>query len=150
VPTDHEFNDYGTMQARALRQVAAAGSVPPALVGPTPRTLRQIVATHRAVALASSAEIRDLVAELTEHIRRGHFGLPDEPAARAAVDKVSAAVIEDIRRQRDSAQGQDRLFGSSAGKLADLRQGIGQREAQWIKANPGLVALLEIAEANRD
>ncbi len=91
-----------------------------------PRTLREILFTHRALAGATAVEITELMAEVTAYIRMGQ-----------------QAVADDARRQRDDARGQDRLFRSSDEVALNL---TGHREAQWTAANPGLVALLQAVD----
>ncbi len=92
-----------------------------------PRTLRQILFTHRALAQADPEQITDLMSEVQRW--RGWISY-----------ETSTAVIADARQQLECAKGHDRLFGS-----APVPGQAGQHEAQWRQANPGLVALIEAA-----
>jgi hypothetical protein len=90
-----------------------------------PRTLRDILFTHRALVAATALETTDLMAALEPFFR--------QPAPTG----ITTDVVKDARQQRDNARGQDRLFNPDPGRI-----GVNGYEAQWIKANPGLSALL--------
>lgn len=117
---------------RPHEQQAATDVLPVSLThtADQPRTLRQILFTHRALAAAKALEITELMAELEPLFRR-----PDPSG-------VTADVLADARRQRDNARGQDQLFG----KAFRIEDGAGHYEAAWINANPGLVALLQAVD----
>lgn len=132
----HPLNMHGTMldpgTGTAFPELAQDAT-------DAPRSLRDILFSHRALAAATALEITELMADLTAYIQRGHFGTGHyEPQMIE-----SYAVIRDARQQRDNARGQDQLFGSNITRVSD---GAGAREAQWRDANPGLAALLEAVD----
>lgn len=88
-----------------------------------PRTLRQILFTHRALAGATVLEITELMAEVTTYVRTGQH-----------------SVANDARAQLEQCRLQDRVFGS------DRTSEGGQRAARWAQDNPGLSALLQVVD----
>lgn len=95
-----------------------------------PRTLRDILFTHRALAAAKALEITELLRDIVAWSNR----------ESGAVAAEILPVIMDARQQRDNARGLDRLF---SGCFSTDPAGY---EAQWVKANPGLVALLQAVD----
>lgn len=86
-----------------------------------PRSLRDILFSHRATSCASALEVTELMAAVVQW-----WG---------ATDPIIESVLTDARNQRNNARAQDVLFEAKD-------RGTGQREKQWTDANPGLAALL--------
>lgn len=122
-----------------------------------PRTMREILFTHRALAQARPEEITELMAELAPLIvadaiqvkeRDGRIILTEARADNTyqitgeLLDRIvtrfndQQAVAADARRQLASVRAADKLF----------RKGRAFGEERWRKSNPGLTALLEAVD----
>lgn len=143
------------MPGRPHEQQAATDVLPVSLThtADQPRTLRQILFTHRALAAATALEITELMAELQPFLDGPDAGMvtdPKEQAWHALLDRLVDASFDldaaaaDARRQRDDARGRDQLFRSSHGM--EPARDRGTHEGLWVKNNPGLVALLQAVD----